>query len=808
MSENQPYEHTENQKKRKLNLAALGFLRKKWYLVIFLLAIMFIAFWVRAIPARFNEQLGLDEFYYYRISEATLRNNFIIPEKDYMRIHPFGTNPRDDYLVTIYLPLLLFKILTTIGISLSYFGFVLIYPPLIGALSALIVFFIGKELYDWRAGLLSAFFISTIPAFISRTSAGLIEKEAALASLHLFSILFFIKAYKSSSWKYGILSGISLAFAGSTSSIPQFYYLIYTLTALAILLISNKNVKRLLCSFVPTVLVAGILPFFYGGRSVSLEGFNPVVLFATSVAGLVIVSVLAERFKLVKPEQTRYIAPALIAIFAVVFLISTMFIEQSNQILSYLTSLTDLRQLNPIGFTVAENQAGNWNAIVQQSGTEIGNGLIPQLAGISGFFSIWIFAFGGIAILLYKIFRGREFIHLFLIIWLLSSVFATFFQIRLIYIYGPAASVIAGLTIAFLINNALKLRSTTKVSLKKITQYLPIYIVVLLALLLATNFATAYIFGISQSPSICFPKGDNYKCTTVDAQGNMVLASDQPWYQAFDFMAKQTPEDSNFMSWWDFGYWFQTRGKRPSVSDGGAGPRKEVADWFTDDVSKWNQHIEPLLSKYKVDYILMDYTLPPKYGAITAIHSDGKDIRGFLQVGSTPTNQFKQGNVTLVQYDAGQFKLIVPTLNGGIADAPYLIQASGENFVGNPAYINDICSSRGITAVADRSPNTGGCLSASSLGLYFLPADTKGTIFSSLMFMDGAGLPVSKVFDNQLIKIYKITGNQTTAASPINNVTTTAIGQANATGQLPSNAVNMTANATAQTNSSNSSNSS
>ena len=222
-----------------------------------------------------------------------------------------------------------------------------------------------------------------------------------------------------------------------------------------------------------------------------------------------------------------------------------------------------------------------------------------------------------------------------------------------------------------------------------------------------------------------------------------------------DFLRKETPKGSGIISWWDFGYWFQSRGERPSVSDGGFGPRKEIADWFTDDYTNWDNHTKFLLDERKVDYILMDYTLPGKYGAITAIHSGGKNIQGFLQISPQPKNKYDQNNVTVIEYEAGPLTLWLPTRDGNIADAPILLQSSNGQFV-NRIYINDICTDKGLTTLSNKTPSSGGCLSFSALGANYLPPETKNTIFSRLMFMDGANLPVEKVFDNSVIKIYKV----------------------------------------------------
>ena len=72
------------------------------------------------------------------------------------------------------------------------------------------------------------------------------------------------------------------------------------------------------------------------------------------------------------------------------------------------------------------------------------------------------------------------------------------------------------------------------------------------------------------------------------------------------------------------------------------------------------------------------------------------------------------------------------------------------------SFINDICTSSGVTSVGNRNDTIGGCAAITSFGIFYIPEESKNTIFSRLMFMDGSGLPLEKVFDNNVIKIYKV----------------------------------------------------
>jgi hypothetical protein len=77
----------------------------------------------------------------------------------------------------------------------------------------------------------------------------------------------------------------------------------------------------------------------------------------------------------------------------------------------------------------------------------------------------------------------------------------------------------------------------------------------------------------------------------------------------------------------------------------------------------------------------------------------------------------------------------------------------------NQAYINDLCTEKGIASVGNESQSIGGCIAMTGYGLFYVPAEAEHTVFTSLMFMDGYGLTeegLNKVFDNGLIHIYDL----------------------------------------------------
>lgn len=100
----------------------------------------------------------------------------------------------------------------------------------------------------------------------------------------------------------------------------------------------------------------------------------------------------------------------------------------------------------------------------------------------------------------------------------------------------------------------------------------------------------------------------------------------QLWMQNLDYMESQTPEDSVILSWWDYGYWFESIGRRAAVADGGnagyyASGRKinyPLADFLT-STSPDSENSTQFLEKHSVDYVVLDESMIGKYSAVSQI---------------------------------------------------------------------------------------------------------------------------------------------------------------------------------------------
>ncbi|MEM7828275.1 MAG: STT3 domain-containing protein, partial [Candidatus Aenigmatarchaeota archaeon] len=613
-------------------------IKKSWW-VPFLIAIFILALWLRIQPLRYNEMPDIDTYYFYRLDKYMLEHNLQLPEWDYLRNGLIGT---DQHLrepqMPFYFPVYLYVLGG--GWGLDFFHYALLLPAVLGALSIIVMFFLSREFGNNITGLFSAFFLSVITAYFTRTSGGEFEKEAFCCVFILLNIWLFIKAYKSKNWRYGLiyslLSGINLFLTTQTWG-GSAYYLFLLGTFSFILLLLNKNFNQVAIALTPMLVVPLVLNQFMAYNLYSLTSYQG--LFASSLIILIAIRYVAERYNLIKKEQLTWLVPGLTVLGIVVILLSSMFFDPVYNMLN--DALRTIGLIPSVELsTVAESQPGSWEAIVSMTSPGYAAMLLPILNIIIPYFSLWVYAMLGMLLIIYlfaKNVKNFDWLLLLPVIWFLSSIYGTLGYIRLGFVLGAPFALLSAMFISWLIERARRLKVMVEAkSLKQKINYVSIPLAIFLVLMIVVNIASAYVYSLALGPSHCFPNPqiliDGQRCLDTDKDGNIIrYAPGQPWYEAFEFMRLNMSKNLSVITWWDFGYWYHERAGVSTVSDGGFGNRYEIAKWYTADVSEWGNYTDWLIGKHKVGYIIQEYTLPGKYGAISTIAYQGKKTVGIMQ---------------------------------------------------------------------------------------------------------------------------------------------------------------------------------
>ena len=654
----------------------------------------------------------LDPYLYLRNAQEILggRN---LGETDEMRYAPLGA---PSFLHANMMPwaiVFVYKVINLFGnYSLTYAA--IISPVIFFVLSLsgffLFVYFLFSFRFSKEKSLIGAtvasFFYSFVPTMLHRTVAGIPEIESLGMVWFWLAFLFFTLAWKSDNKKkmitFGLLAGLFTGAMSWTWGGYRYIYMTIALASFLVFLFEKDEIKnRIIFSswMIPSVLID-----FIKGTSFSalLLNFSDTG-FAIGVFCLIILSfvlfhtTLNKKMGLVRLNLPKSIITLILAFLIVVL---GLLVIKPDFFLRIIDTLLYPFGKGRVGLTVAENKAPYFTEVLDNFGYlfwlfffgiillfyksvkhfDIKNKIVLNFSFIL-FLSTFIFSsispqhilngnnfishllyFGGLIVfviifvgMIIKAHRGDDrktledfkkvdVFYLLLIAFSFWAIVSMRGTVRLFFIIAP---------ILILLAAYLPLRLSDYFNSKdKIVKYALIGIFVLFTLLFIS-------VGITYSYA-----------TTTSARQIAPSIYNQQWQKAMFWVSQNTPENSIFVHWWDYGYWVQTLGKRPTVSDGG-----HYLDWWDHTIGRYllttpkPETARSLLKTHNVSYLLIDSTDLGKYSAYSSIGSDatGSDrMSGIPVIVSDPKQTQETSDGIVRVYPAGSLvdKDIILELNG------------------------------------------------------------------------------------------------------------------------------------------------
>ncbi|MFB6115708.1 MAG: hypothetical protein ABEK04_05500, partial [Candidatus Nanohalobium sp.] len=244
------------------------------------------------------------------------------------------------------------------------------------------------------------------------------------------------------------------------------------------------------------------------------------------------------------------------------------------------------------------------------------------------------------------------------------------------------------------------------------------------------------------------------------------------WDPSLNYMENQTPEGSVILSWWDYGYWFESIGRRGAVADGGnfgyyseSAPKINypLADFLTaSNASKYKD----FLKKHSVDYIALDRSMIGKYSAVSQISRESNTNFTSMNTLTTPRpiNAYLQQpeEKRVIRFTSGGLAAFAPVkiegdrTNGSISDLsieidePVTLRSGSTTMKINCALTDQGRKTLGNTSerrtipycVAERpAPDFElAARSQSGAGLVLVPKEIADATLVRLYLMDGHGI--------------------------------------------------------------------
>lgn len=388
----------------------------------------------------------------------------------------------------------------------------------------------------------------------------------------------------------------------------------------------------------------------------------------------------------------------------------------------------------------------------------------------------------GIFIVLYEEFERQYSInvdwrHITLLAWVGSTVYGASTQSRLLLLAATPVAVVAGIAVSKGINQLLATELID--AMRSYADHvdpgtaLKVPVIVFVLLVAIVNGAAVYATA------------------TGTGQGGGIGGSpNQLWMEHLDWTRENTEPDANILSWWDYGYHFQSIGARTSSSDGGnygyytngnsmGKINYPLAEFLTS--SSPEDHLD-FLENRGVDYIVLDNTMIGKYSAVSQIaNRDNQDFNSMqtlqcrVRDGRCQFGEFE--NQTVIIYEFGSSDLIVPIEQDGqsmsFAGTPFI--RAGQRRVdiaytcdadGFTQWTNESGTDGGLNSALDTAVQQdrpfGGCVAMDPYrgpaGVVLVPPAIMDSTLVRLYLMDGFGIDfVEESFDNGYVKMWEVT---------------------------------------------------
>ena len=694
--------------------------------VVLLLAVIIMGAWVRTLNMPLLEDsttgekipLALDPYWFLRIAETKLERGQL-PEDDNMRFPSAQIGWTNEILPDAVI--LMYNVGRQFDQTITL-NYIHIISPVVFFVLGLIAFFFFTYFLTnskWIA-LVSSTLLAFIPAYLYRTMAGFADHESPgmfafflLLAIFTLAMKYLDKDGKKSIYKIGLFSlavGFLSAFTiASWGGIGNYAFMIIPLSFLVFWIIKNQDELKghkkekfilfYLIWFISTVLFS--LVFGFGAGSVVdkyiLSGQGAITPFVLGfmIIDYILIWVYKNREEWI-PESINKerFRPFVSLVGAILLGIIGLIILKGgfvDYILAIIQKLIRPSGTGRLGLTVAENRAP----------------FLSEWRNNAGGVFFWIF-YLGIFLVGTKIaegIKGKKEKIVFSLSWLILISGILFSRISRNHILNGTnfiSQIVYFGAILIFLGSLVWVYTKTKIGIKSELMIVASW---LFFMLISGRGAVRQFFLIA--PFICFAGAYSIKIsldyalkykdeiltllmwaififalvgTLVSAVGYYQSSKKQAertgpsanrqWQRTNEWIRENTKEGSIFVHWWDYGYWIQTLGNRPTVTDGGH--RVGFWDHLVGRYLLTTPRPETALSFMKahnVSYLLIDQTDLGKYGAYSSIGSgpDREDRKSQISImNQVPEQTRETANGTKRIYQGGVYvdKDIIYEKNG------------------------------------------------------------------------------------------------------------------------------------------------
>ena len=528
-------------------------------------------------PADYGFELNeFDPFFNFRATKFIVDNGYVeyFAWHDDKSWYPDGRNVSATSQVMLHITTA--ALYQSFGMGQSLYDFTILFPVIIGSLTAIVIFALVRVLGGTTAGLLASLFFAVSMPVIIRGTVGWFKSEPLGLFYGFLGVYLFLSGIKSDNGKVSffklIAGGVFVSLGISSWGGTQFFVILLVLFFLGIPFL-RKDKK----------FIAWALPVFVSALLLTIAIFErPGAGFVLGYGGLGLIGstvfvLLFFQIQKIKVKNNIRYGFLLLGGFVLVGI---------SSIVTNAVSLPSFRYLNAVNpflssdNTIVQSVAEHSSVTMEQ--------LFPSLSVLMIFSGIGVW-------LLFHIKENQNFhikndMILFALIIGFVGIYISSAFIRLEIFGSIAVIVLASIGVSLLISNVLKKHS--KNSLSSIAKFSFVAVIIVLLTIPVALPVNANWINVVKIPPTILHGGTHFNITTND------------WGDALEWIKGNTEHDAVIAAWWDYGYWITAIADRTTLIDNATINQtqiKKVAKIFLstpDDA--WKQ-----LTDMEVDYVLV-----------------------------------------------------------------------------------------------------------------------------------------------------------------------------------------------------------
>lgn len=245
------YAHGDEKVKPSKKLSHL--FRNRWT-VIAIIIIVLLSMYVRLLDYRWPYLRNIDSYVFYRWMDEIVQNNGILPTTDTLVLSPNGFYRPPEWIYPYYYISAYSYMTVNAFVNIQLWEFLIYFPPFLASLSVIPIYFIGKMLYDKKAGVIAAFIYVFDISNLSRSLGGDPDSDAIVILMSMLTMAALIFTYKyASSAKslnkrllmYSVITSVMLWIWYSTWA--GYWYITWLFAGFVVLrlifdIVKNKNI--------------------------------------------------------------------------------------------------------------------------------------------------------------------------------------------------------------------------------------------------------------------------------------------------------------------------------------------------------------------------------------------------------------------------------------------------------------------------------------------------------------------------------------------------------------------------------------